>query len=123
MEVEDTGCGIAQSDIKTVFEAFTQTEPCRHVQGTGLGLLISRQFARLMGGNITARSTLNQKSTFICEVLLSLVNLVDIIAPETTRTVIGLEPGQPNYRILVSDPITRNAWKTSPCPGGHPSPY
>ncbi|MHC5822525.1 MAG: ATP-binding protein, partial [Nostoc sp.] len=70
VEVEDTGCGIAQSDIETVFEAFTQTEPGRHVQGTGLGLSISRQFARLMGGDITARSILNQKSTFICEVLL-----------------------------------------------------
>ncbi|RCJ33363.1 histidine kinase [Nostoc punctiforme NIES-2108] len=108
LEVEDTGCGIAQSDIETVFEAFTQTEPGRHVQGTGLGLSISRQFARLMGGDITARSTLNQKSTFICEVLLSLVSSVDIIAPETTRTVIGLEPGQPTYRILVAEDLREN---------------
>ncbi|MEH2240508.1 response regulator [Nostoc sp.] len=107
-EVEDTGCGIAQSDIETVFEAFTQTEPGRYVQGTGLGLSISRQFARLMGGDITARSTLNQKSTFICEVLLSLVSSVDIIAPETTRTVIGLEPGQPTYRILVAEDLREN---------------
>ncbi|MEH1915709.1 response regulator [Nostoc sp.] len=108
LEVEDTGCGIAQSDIETVFEAFTQTEPGRHIQGTGLGLSISRQFARLMGGDITARSTLNQKSTFICEVLLSLVSSVDIIAPETTRTVIGLEPGQPTYRILVAEDLREN---------------
>jgi len=108
LEVEDTGCGIAQSDIETVFEAFTQTEPGRDVQGTGLGLSISRQFARLMGGDITARSTLNQKSTFICEVLLSLVSSVDIIAPETTRTVIGLEPGQPPYRILVAEDLREN---------------
>lgn len=108
LEVEDTGCGIAQSDIETVFEAFTQTEPGRHIQGTGLGLSISRQFARLMGGDITARSTLNQKSTFICDVLLSLVSSVDIIAPETTRTVIGLEPGQPTYRILVAEDLREN---------------
>ncbi|MEH2384867.1 MAG: response regulator [Nostoc sp.] len=108
VEVEDTGCGIAQSDIETVFEAFTQTESGRHVQGTGLGLSISRQFARLMGGDITARSILNQKSTFICEVLLSLVSSVDIIAPETTRTVIGLEPGQPTYRILVAEDLREN---------------
>ncbi len=107
-EVEDTGCGIAQSDIETVFEAFTQTEPGCHVQGTGLGLSISRQFARLMGGDITARSILNQKSTFICEVLLSLVSAGDIIAPETTRTVIGLEPGQPTCRILVVEDLREN---------------
>ncbi|MHC5932749.1 response regulator [Nostoc sp.] len=108
LEVEDTGCGIAQSDIETVFEAFTQTEPGRYVQGTGLGLSISRQFARLMGGDITARSILNQKSTFICEVLLTLVSSGDIIAPETTRTVIGLEPGQPTYRILVVEDLREN---------------
>ncbi len=61
-----------------------------------------------MGGDITVRSTLNQKSTFICEVLLSLVSSVDIIAPETTRTVIGREPGQPTYRILVAEDLREN---------------
>jgi chemotaxis family two-component system sensor kinase Cph1 len=108
VEVEDTGCGIAESDMETVFAAFMQTERGRHSQGTGLGLSISRQFARLMGGDITVQSTLNQGSTFICEVLLTLGNSVDIIAPETTRTVIGLEPGQPTYRILVVEDVREN---------------
>ncbi|WP_334858440.1 response regulator [Nostoc sp.] len=108
LEVEDSGCGIAQSDIETVFKAFTQTELGRHAQGTGLGLSISRQFARLMGGDITVRSILNQKSIFICEVLLSLVRSVDIIAPETTRPVIGLELGQPIYRILIVEDLKEN---------------
>ncbi|WP_375494333.1 response regulator [uncultured Nostoc sp.] len=108
LEVEDTGCGIAQSDIETVFKPFTQTELGRHAQGTGLGLSISRQFVRLMGGDITVQSILNQESIFTCEVLLSLVNSVDIIATETTRAVIGLEPGQPNYRILVAEDLREN---------------
>ncbi|MEH2048628.1 response regulator [Nostoc sp.] len=108
LEVEDTGCGIAQSDIEAVFQAFTQTESGRQAKGTGLGLSISRQFARLMGGDITARSILNQQSIFICEVLLSLVSSMDIIAPETIRGVIGLEPGQPSYRILVVEDVREN---------------
>ncbi|MEH1885014.1 MAG: response regulator [Nostoc sp.] len=108
LEVEDTGCGIAQSDIENVFEAFMQTEEGRHAKGTGLGLSISRQFARLMGGDITVQSTLSQESTFICEVLLSLVNSVDIIASQTPRAVIGLEAGQPNYRILVVEDFREN---------------
>ncbi|MEH2055012.1 MAG: response regulator [Nostoc sp.] len=108
LEVEDTGCGIAQSDIEAVFKAFTQTEQGRQAKGTGLGLSISRQFARLMGGDITAQSILNQQSTFICEVLLSLVSSMDIIAPETTRGVIALEPGQPTYRILVVEDVKEN---------------
>ncbi|MEH1853969.1 MAG: ATP-binding protein [Nostoc sp.] len=108
LEVEDTGCGIAQSDIEAVFQAFTQTESGRQAKGTGLGLSISRQFARLMGGDITARSILNHQSTFICEVLLTLVNSVDVIVPETTGAVIGLEPGQPSYRILVAEDVKEN---------------
>ncbi|MEH2323378.1 MAG: response regulator [Nostoc sp.] len=108
LELQDTGCGIAQSDMETVFEAFIQTERGRHAQGTGLGLSISRQFARLMGGDITVQSTLDQESTFTCEVLLSLVNSVDIIASETTRTVIGLEARQPTYRILVVEDFREN---------------
>ena len=62
-----------------------------------------------MGGDIKVRSTLNQGSTFICEVLLSLASSVNIIAPETTRTVIGLEPGQPTYRILVVEDLGKNS--------------
>ncbi|MHC5614317.1 MAG: response regulator [Nostoc sp.] len=109
LEVEDTGCGIAQSDMETVFKLFTQTELGRHTQGTGLGLSISRQFARLMGGDITVRSILNQESIFTCEILLSLVSSVDIIiARETSRAVIDLEPGQPNYRILVAEDVREN---------------
>lgn len=108
VEVEDTGCGIAQSDLETVFEAFMQTEKGRHAKGTGLGLSISRQFARLMGGDITVRSILDRGSVFICEVLLSMVSPVNSIA-ETTRTVIGLEPGQPTYRILVVEDLQENS--------------
>jgi len=108
VEIEDTGCGIADSDLEIVFEAFMQTQRGSHTQGTGLGLSISRQFAHLMGGDITVRSTLNQGSTFICEVLLSLARSVDLIPPTTTRTVIGLEPGQPTYRILVVEDVKEN---------------
>ncbi|MBD2211832.1 response regulator [Nostoc linckia FACHB-104] len=108
LEVEDTGCGIAPSDLESIFEAFMQTERGRNAQGTGLGLSISRQFARLMGGNITVNSSLNQGSTFTCEVLLHLVDGVDLVESETTHHVIGLEPGQPIYRILIVEDVLEN---------------
>ncbi|BAY32880.1 multi-sensor hybrid histidine kinase [Nostoc carneum NIES-2107] len=108
LEVEDTGCGIAPSDLESIFEAFMQTEKGRNAQGTGLGLSISRQFARLMGGNITVNSTLNQGSTFTCEVFLHLVDAVDLAEPEATRHVIALEPGQPTYRILIVEDVLEN---------------
>ncbi|BAY31605.1 multi-sensor hybrid histidine kinase [Nostoc carneum NIES-2107] len=108
LEVADTGCGIATSDLESIFEAFMQTEKGRNAQGTGLGLSISRQFARLMGGNITVHSTLNQGSTFSCEVFLRLADSVDLLETEATHYVIGLEPGQANYRILVVEDVLEN---------------
>ncbi|MBD2448540.1 response regulator [Nostoc sp. FACHB-152] len=108
LEVEDTGCGIAPTDIESVFEAFMQTQRGRHAQGTGLGLSISRQFARLMGGDITVQSTLNQGSTFKSQVLLHLADLGDLLEPEVIHHVIGLEPGQPTYRILVAEDVLEN---------------
>lgn len=106
--VTDTGCGIDRRDWESVFEAFMQTEQGRHAQGTGLGLSISRQFARLMGGDITLQSTINQGSTFTCQVILHRPESMDLIEPETTQLVVGLEPGQPPYRILVVEDFLEN---------------
>jgi len=66
IEVEDTGIGIAPEDLGDVFAPFTQTDAgsTRTEGGTGLGLTISRQLARLMGGDLTVRSTLNEGSRF-----------------------------------------------------------
>ncbi|MFP4101970.1 PAS domain S-box protein [Coleofasciculus sp.] len=103
-EIEDTGPGIASEEIESLFEAFVQTETGRKsLEGTGLGLPISQQFVRLMGGEIHVSSRLNQGSIFTFDID---VNRVEGIEPETqsaTPRVVGLVPGQPNYRILVVD--------------------
>jgi PAS domain S-box-containing protein len=63
--VEDTGPGIAQTEINSLFEPFVQSEAGRQSQeGTGLGLAISRRFVELMGGKINVRSTKGQGATF-----------------------------------------------------------
>jgi chemotaxis family two-component system sensor kinase Cph1 len=104
VEVEDTGCGIAANDLESIFEAFIG----RDSQGTGLGLSISRQFAGIMGGYITARSTLNQGSTFIFEVNVSLPDSIDLVAESVINQVVRLTPEQPNYRILVAEDVPEN---------------
>ncbi|OIP73508.1 MAG: hypothetical protein AUK48_10115 [Oscillatoriales cyanobacterium CG2_30_44_21] len=64
-EIEDTGRGIAPEEIGNLFEAFVQTASGRESQvGTGLGLVISQQFAQFMGGFIAASSSLDQGSLF-----------------------------------------------------------
>jgi len=55
VEVQDTGPGIPEEDVERIFLAFEQTEAGRRKGGTGLGMPISRQFARLLGGNLTVR--------------------------------------------------------------------
>ena len=64
--VRDTGIGIPADRIERLFEAFVQADSSltRARQGTGLGLAISRALARMMGGDLTATSTLGQGSTF-----------------------------------------------------------
>ena len=103
-EIEDTGSGIALEELDTLFEAFIQTETGRKSQeGTGLGLPISQKFVQLMGGEITVSSILGQGTIFRFDVQVELAQATDIETPKPSRQVIGIEPNQPVYRILVVD--------------------
>ena len=103
-EVEDTGAGIARDELDSLFEAFVQTQTGKAAQeGTGLGLLITRQFVQMMGGEITVRSEVGRGTTFKFDINVSLVDAKDIESQQPLRRVIALEPNQPRYRILIVD--------------------
>ena len=67
-EVTDSGRGISSADQQHIFESFWQADQTltREVAGTGLGLAVARQLARLLGGDVVvARSELGHGSTFV----------------------------------------------------------
>lgn len=63
-EVKDNGIGMSESFAKNVFEAFTREEKAKDIQGTGLGMAITRKLVTLMDGKITVRTRENEGSTF-----------------------------------------------------------
>ncbi|BAZ12405.1 PAS/PAC sensor signal transduction histidine kinase [Calothrix sp. NIES-4071] len=67
--VRDTGIGIAESDIKCIFQEFRQVNQtyCRTHGGTGLGLAIVDKLLKLIGGTISVESELGEGSTFRVE--------------------------------------------------------
>lgn len=69
-EVEDTGVGISEEYINSLFEKFTQagTDIARKYGGTGLGLSISKQLVNLMQGEISVKSKIGEGSTFTIEI-------------------------------------------------------
>lgn len=70
ISVQDTGVGIAQSDIQHIFEKFRQIDQsiARRYPGTGLGLAITRWLVQLMDGSISVESQVGQGSTFNVEI-------------------------------------------------------
>ncbi|MBP0020620.1 MAG: PAS domain S-box protein [Cyanobacteria bacterium SBLK] len=113
-EVEDTGCGIAEADLEMLFNPFEQAKSQRSkIEGTGLGLPISREFARLMGGDITVKSDRDRGSTFAFTIPVrpveeSLVTLQsqtqNEIASMRESLSIILQNTEP-YRILIVEDI------------------
>ena len=65
-EVADTGCGIAPDDLERIFQKFERPgiEKRTDTVGSGLGLGLARNLARMLGGDVAVKSTVNIGSTF-----------------------------------------------------------
>lgn len=83
--VSDSGPGIEEDRLESVFDAFERTEAeiTRRVGGTGLGLSISRKICELLGGTLTVESEVGVGSTFVVR--------IPVKPPRRRRTTIGVE--------------------------------
>lgn len=105
VEVEDTGEGIADFEMPTLFDAFVQTTSGRKSKqdGTGLGLPLSQQFVHLMGGDISVTSEPGKGSIFKFSADAIPADSADVDVLKKSRRVVGLVPGQSNFKILIVD--------------------
>ncbi|MCI8610016.1 MAG: response regulator [Firmicutes bacterium] len=75
IEVEDDGYGMTQEYLETIFDAFTRAEnsTTNKVQGTGLGMAITKSIVELMGGTIEVFSKVNEGTLFRVELELRIL--------------------------------------------------
>lgn len=106
-EVEDTGPGIAATEIERIFDRFTQagTTATKKHEGTGLGLPICRQLVQLFGGKLRVVSALGRGSRFFFTARLPSVpgsaRLVDLLDPDkilANHSVLLVEPAATTER-------------------------
>ena len=119
IEIKDTGIGISQHKLESIFERFTQAESgtTQKYGGTGLGLSISQKLMELMGGHIGVTSEENIGSTFWVELTLPLAEMgtqmvtlssevidegkeSDTSAPSN---IVTLQPSMADQILIVSD--------------------
>lgn len=106
--VEDTGIGIPEHSLETIFQSFEQTKMGHQGGGTGLGLAISREIARLMQGNIIVDSKEREGSCFTLSIPITVLSESSLTHAGTSKAselkeVIGLVEGERPPRVLVVD--------------------
>jgi signal transduction histidine kinase/DNA-binding response OmpR family regulator len=89
ISVADTGIGIAEADQARIFHEFQQVDAGvdRQQQGTGLGLTLTRRFARLHGGDVRVQSEPGKGSVFTIHMPLRVVTQGRIVEPLGSATV------------------------------------
>ncbi|MEO6861629.1 MAG: PAS domain S-box protein, partial [Microcoleus sp.] len=102
-EIRDTGTGIAQHQLQTIFQPFEQVgDRRRQTEGTGLGLAISKRIVELMGSTIQVQSEMNVGSIFWFDVdLYQAEEWVKTSQIDHRGQIIGIKDRQP--KIVVID--------------------
>ncbi len=111
-QVRDTGMGIAPEELDLIFDPFVQKARGQGMdEGTGLGMPISRQSARMMGGDLLVSSDgVGGGTSFRLIVPVRVGEATRLGTTQTTRWAMSVElvPGQPAWRLLVVEDSAAN---------------
>lgn len=107
IDIEDTGTGMTEAEQKKVFDEFAQVHQSipKLDKGTGLGLVISRQLANLIGADVTFTSRPNLGSTFTLQVPLIVYTIPDAKRPLANQAV-GIASVDKHWLSLYEQQLT-----------------
>jgi PAS domain S-box-containing protein len=116
IDVQDSGIGMTQDQIDKLFHAFTQADASttRKYGGTGLGLTIVQNLARLMGGDVSVKSELGQGTTFSVTIQdievekTSGVDAEDLESLNRQTALISKKDGKSTILVIDDDPTIRD---------------
>ncbi|MGB1857992.1 MAG: response regulator, partial [bacterium] len=110
ISVRDTGIGLSDEQQQKLFQAFTQADSSttRKYGGTGLGLTITRQLSRLMGGDVTVESELGKGTKFTASLRLkrSDASTSDQVLPARPKPEFSKEDGSSRKILIIDDDPT-----------------
>jgi signal transduction histidine kinase/CheY-like chemotaxis protein len=111
MSVTDTGIGMAQPVIDSLFTKFNQADATmtRRFGGTGLGLAICKQLAELMGGEISVQSVEGKGTTFTFKAPLTRTSSAQVVSLAEVQTLVeASDPQALEIRVLAAEDNTVN---------------
>lgn len=116
VSVSDTGIGIHSGDLERIFNSFERVDYQKNkgVEGTGLGLNITRELVTMMGGTLEVESVYGEGSTFQFAILQEVQNAAPIgkinlqASPNTAPHVSPYQFSAPGARILIVDDTAVN---------------
>jgi signal transduction histidine kinase/CheY-like chemotaxis protein len=125
LRVRDSGIGMTPEQLGRLFQAFTQADSSttRKYGGTGLGLVITRSFVRILGGDVTVESQPGVGSTFSISLPVSPTEaakevaspVVEMAAPDTmpdaTLGTILVTDDDPGARRIIGSHLTREGYR------------
>jgi signal transduction histidine kinase/DNA-binding response OmpR family regulator len=112
MAVADTGIGMTPEQTSRLFQEFVQADASttRRYGGTGLGLVISRRFCQMMGGDISVESEAGRGSTFTIRLPAEVhaAHSIPVASRATTRQATVPPAAAPDVLIVDDDPTVRS---------------